>query len=136
MPTRLTTEREAGECLYAASHPLRPLVAIPYTLIACFNQDRQLLMVKRTKPPFVGCWNFIGGKIEAGETAAAAAIREIREEAGRNTAPRNLSFRGIAAWPDPSDLDKYVGMFLFFLRCKTSILYRNLRSSQRSRISN
>lgn len=126
MSTRVAAARENGRHRQSSIDHLRPVAAIPYTLIACFNQHRELLMVKRNKPPFVGCWNFLGGKIDLGETPAAAAIREIREEASRNAAPRSLNFRGIALWPDPSDLNKYVGMYLFFLGCKT----RNTQNKQ------
>jgi 8-oxo-dGTP diphosphatase len=37
-----------------------------------------VLLAKRTKPPFK--WSLPGGSLEAGETAAQAAIREAREE--------------------------------------------------------
>jgi 8-oxo-dGTP diphosphatase len=37
-----------------------------------------VLLAKRTKPPFK--WSLPGGSLEAGETAAQAAIREAHEE--------------------------------------------------------
>ncbi len=49
--------------------------------IALFRQD-SVLLVLRTKAPRAGLWSLPGGHIEPGETAAAAALRELREETG------------------------------------------------------
>jgi 8-oxo-dGTP diphosphatase len=42
----------------------------------------QVLLVRRTKPPLAGQWSLPGGKIAWGETARAAALRELKEETG------------------------------------------------------
>lgn len=49
--------------------------------IAVFRRD-DVLLVERGKPPLVGIWSLPGGRIEPGETAAAAALRELDEETG------------------------------------------------------
>jgi len=49
---------------------------------ACVFRGREVLLVKRGKPPFMGAWSLPGGSIEAGETAEAAIRREIAEETG------------------------------------------------------
>jgi 8-oxo-dGTP diphosphatase len=41
-----------------------------------------VLLVKRGRGPWRGSWSVPGGHIEPGETARAAAAREIREETG------------------------------------------------------
>jgi ADP-ribose pyrophosphatase YjhB (NUDIX family) len=41
-----------------------------------------VLLVERSKPPLCGLWSLPGGHVEPGETAGAAAEREIREETG------------------------------------------------------
>ena len=41
-----------------------------------------VLLIKRGKPPREGQWSIPGGRIEPGETAVAAALRELREETG------------------------------------------------------
>ena len=41
-----------------------------------------LLLVRRAKAPSNGLWSLPGGHIEAGETAADAMLRELREETG------------------------------------------------------
>ena len=39
-------------------------------------------LVRRQAPPMAGLWSFPGGRLEPGETAAAAARRELAEETG------------------------------------------------------
>jgi 8-oxo-dGTP diphosphatase len=42
----------------------------------------EVLLIRRGKPPRLGEWSLPGGRIEWGETAAAAALRELKEETG------------------------------------------------------
>jgi 8-oxo-dGTP diphosphatase len=42
----------------------------------------RVLLVKRRNPPDAGLWGYPGGRVEAGEDIAAAALRELREETG------------------------------------------------------
>jgi len=41
-----------------------------------------VLFVQRGRPPREGTWNLPGGRLEPGETPAAAAAREVLEETG------------------------------------------------------
>lgn len=50
--------------------------------IAVVRREGHFLLVRRGQPPDPGRWGFPGGKIEPGETAAAAAVRELAEETG------------------------------------------------------
>lgn len=41
-----------------------------------------VLLIRRGTPPNLGAWSLPGGRIQPGETARAAAIREVQEETG------------------------------------------------------
>jgi 8-oxo-dGTP diphosphatase len=49
--------------------------------VVCLRGDA-VLLIRRGKPPREGQWSIPGGRIEPGETAVAAALRELREETG------------------------------------------------------
>ncbi len=50
--------------------------------IAVLEHEGKFLLVRRANPPDPGRWGFPGGKIEWGETAPQAAVRELAEETG------------------------------------------------------
>ncbi|MPY93870.1 MAG: NUDIX domain-containing protein [Acidimicrobiia bacterium] len=43
-------------------------------------------MVRRGRPPGAGLWSVPGGRVEPGETLAAAVVREVAEETGLSCA--------------------------------------------------
>ena len=49
--------------------------------VVCLRGD-DVLMVRRGTAPFEGSWSIPGGRIEWGERAADAALRELAEETG------------------------------------------------------
>ena len=49
---------------------------------AAIVRDRQILLIKRLRPPEAGCWSLPGGKVDFLERVADAVVREIREEIG------------------------------------------------------
>ena len=53
----------------------------PTAGVVCLR-GREILLIKRGNPPRQGQWSLPGGRIEWGETSAAAALRELREETG------------------------------------------------------
>lgn len=58
--------------------------------IAVFR-DREVLLVKRGKAPYLDYWSFPGGRLDDGEATAEAARRELREETGLTVAtPHSL----------------------------------------------
>ena len=68
-------------------YPARPLVGIATLL---FRGDA-VLLVRRARPPFAGELSFPGGAQKLGETAEAAARRELREETGLDAGPLRLA---------------------------------------------
>ena len=60
------------------SEPLRPT---PCAGVVCFRGD-EVLLIKRGREPRLGQWSIPGGRIEPGEPASIAAMRELREETG------------------------------------------------------
>lgn len=48
--------------------------------------DGWLLLVRRGNEPGRGLWSLPGGRIEPGESEAAAVVREVREETGLTVA--------------------------------------------------
>lgn len=44
------------------------------------KEDKNILMCKRTKEPYKGKYNLVGGKVESGENELDAAYRELEEE--------------------------------------------------------
>ncbi len=49
--------------------------------VVCLRGE-QVLLVRRGRPPRAGEWSLPGGRLEWGETLAACAVREVREETG------------------------------------------------------
>ena len=63
-----------------------------YNCIMVFSLDsKKLLFCKRTKDPYKGLYNLVGGKIEKEEDGFKAAYRELREETGIETDKIQLS---------------------------------------------
>lgn len=52
---------------------------VPCVGIVCLRDD-SVLLIRRGTPPRQGEWSLPGGRIEPGERAVDAALRELREE--------------------------------------------------------
>ena len=55
------------------------------------DAEGRLLMIRRGHPPGEGLWSIPGGRVEAGETDAAAVVRETAEETGLRVEPGALA---------------------------------------------
>lgn len=60
---------------------LRDISPVPAVGVVCIR-GADVLLVKRGTPPRRGEWSIPGGRIEIGETARHAAMRELKEETG------------------------------------------------------
>ena len=67
-------------------YPEHPLIGVGAVVI----KENSVLLIKRSKPPRVGEWSLPGGAQELGETALAAALREISEETAVTVTPVGL----------------------------------------------
>lgn len=57
----------------------RPIVGVAAII---WNDQREVLLIRRSKDPRKGQWSLPGGKVEFGETLYAAVHREVLEETG------------------------------------------------------
>jgi len=71
-------------------YPDAPRVGIGIVVL----RGDEVLLVRRGQPPALGAWSLPGGGQELGETAEAAARRELFEETGLEVGPLRLA--GIA----------------------------------------
>ena len=61
------------------------MTARPEVCVGAVAVDRgtdALLLIRRAQSPGSGLWSVPGGRVEAGETLAAAVVRELAEETG------------------------------------------------------
>jgi ADP-ribose pyrophosphatase YjhB (NUDIX family) len=58
----------------------RPVVACVGALV--HDAHRRLLLIRRGQEPHRGLWSLPGGRVEPGETAEQAIVREVHEETG------------------------------------------------------
>jgi 8-oxo-dGTP pyrophosphatase MutT (NUDIX family) len=59
----------------------RPTYALPVVLVLAHAPDGRIVFTRKSDWP-AGAWALVAGFIEVGETAEAAAIREVAEEIG------------------------------------------------------
>lgn len=58
---------------------VQPVVAVAAIV---FDDAGRVLLIERGRPPGVGLWSVPGGRVELGESLAAAVAREVVEETG------------------------------------------------------
>lgn len=81
-------------------------------IIVVFNtkQDKALFCI-RAKEPFKGMYNFVGGKVEVGETNDEAAYRELFEETGISSKDIQLDhFMDLNYFKYENNLQVYYGI--------------------------
>ena len=89
----------------------RPLSRAIEVVAAVIEEDGLFLLTRRQEGTHLaGMWEFPGGKIEPGETHAAALRREIREELGVEVEVGTLILETSHAYPERA-------VTLYFYRC-------------------
>jgi 8-oxo-dGTP diphosphatase len=78
------------------------LMVLPYkvaTLLYCFNERDEVLLLERAQEPNRGLWSPCGGKLnmDIGESPYACACREAREETGLSLRPDDLHLTGLVS---------------------------------------
>lgn len=58
-----------------------PMTPVPAVGVVCLRGN-EVLLIRRGTPPRMREWSLPGGRIEPGERAIDAALRELREETG------------------------------------------------------
>jgi len=59
--------------------PVADLKPVPAVGVVCIRGE-EVLLIRRGTPPKLGEWSIPGGRIEPGEAAKDAALRELKEE--------------------------------------------------------
>ena len=59
-----------------------PRPTVPCVGALVHDADRRLLLIRRGHDPHRGLWSLPGGRVERGESAEQAIVREVREETG------------------------------------------------------
>ncbi len=95
-------------------------MALPYkvaTLLYCFGEQDEVLLIERAQEPNRGLWSPCGGKLkqESGESPHACALREAHEELGVALDPADLHLAGIVSEHGYLGQSHWL-MFLFEIR--------------------
>jgi 8-oxo-dGTP diphosphatase len=99
---------------------------MPYkisTLLYCFNQRDEVLLMERAQEPNLGLWSPCGGKLdtENGESPYACACREAREELGLIIIGSDLHLAGVISEHGYLGQSHWL-MFLFEVKSRLSAL--------------
>lgn len=99
-----------------SSHPSHKIAV----LVFIKNDKGEHLLLLRAKPPNLGAWSPIGGKLETaiGESPFECAARETAEETGFHIAPEDLHLFGMIAEKSYEGGDHWL---LFLFECKRPI---------------
>jgi 8-oxo-dGTP diphosphatase len=84
---RILRSMQAHLDAYAAAAARRALDVVQ-VVGAAVVEDGRVLVAQRSGGPYDRCWEFPGGKVEAGESDLSALVREIQEELAVSIEPQ------------------------------------------------
>ena len=101
-------------------------MVLPYkvaTLLYCFNERDEILLLERAQEPNRGFWSPCGGKLkmDIGESPYVCACREAEEEIGLKISPSDLHLAGIVSEHGYQGQTHWL-MFLFEVKMKLKSL--------------
>jgi 8-oxo-dGTP diphosphatase len=101
-------------------------MALPYkvaTLLYCFNERDDVLLLERTQEPNRGLWSPCGGKLhmDVGESPYVCACREAGEELGISVQPSDLHLTGLVSEHGYQGQSHWL-MFLFEVKKRLTVL--------------
>ena len=107
---------------------------MPYkisTLLYCFSEQDEVLLLERAQEPNLGLWSPCGGKLhtDSGESPYACACREAREEAGLALTPADLHLAGLISEHGYAGQAHWL-MFLFEVRPRLRTLPPPIREGR------
>src|SRR5437879_11420965 len=101
-------------------------MALPYkiaTLLYCFNEQDEVLLLERAQEPNLGLWSPCGGKLhtDIGESPYACACREAQEELAMTISASDLHLTGLVSEHGYQGQSHWL-MFLFEVKEKLNAL--------------
>ena len=101
-------------------------VTLPYkvaTLLYCFNERDEVLLLERAQEPNRGLWSPCGGKLHTddGESPYACGCREAHEEIGLELTPADLHLTGLVSEHGYQGHAHWL-MFLFEVKRRLGVL--------------
>jgi len=73
------------------------------TATAIIEKNNQVLLIRRSKDPYKGDWDLVGGFVEVGETLEQAIEREVKEETGLTVTNNQYYFNWTDVYQNASD---------------------------------
>jgi 8-oxo-dGTP diphosphatase len=109
-------------------------MALPYkisTLLYCFSEREEVLLLERAQEPNLGLWSPCGGKLrtDTGESPYACACREAREELGLALQPSDLHLTGLISEHGYAGQAHWL-MFLFEVKPRLAALPPPIREGR------
>jgi 8-oxo-dGTP diphosphatase len=112
--------------IFGPAHVSLLVMSLPYkiaTLLYCFNEHDEILLLERAQEPNLGRWSPCGGKLkmDIGESPYACACREAHEEIGLELRSSDLHLTGLISEHGYQGQTHWL-MFLFEVQVKLRTL--------------